>query len=573
MECIPRKGHFQGEQRLGRVSQHDSRELRIGQLLNELLDRCANGDAVSFDSFLADYPDLADELREDLQVLGQIPKSKLGAGLAPGDRNGIPGYEILAEIGRGGMGVVFQARQESTGRLVALKVMLGGALTKPSTRRRFRREVELAAQLRHPNIVTIHESGTSDGQWWFAMDHVSGVPLDVYVHTQGCTVRRLVELFAKICGAVSYAHQRGIIHRDLKPSNILVDASGEPWVLDFGLARPLDAEAGSITTESAPGRLLGTLRYMSPEQSRGAAGALDVRSDVYSLGVMLYELLTGVPPYDTDLQRLELKDAIRNIQECDPPRPSRLRRDCGSEIDAILQWTLEKNPERRYQSAAALQADLEFWLAGRPVIARSHSSLYVLGKLAARHYFHTGVIAALLASIVAFAWISREAMLHERVTAKRLEDLNRRTLKDNAELSRIAEKGLAQQRQAALGWLLLEYQGGRTESARGIQALMSPDSPEYAVAGFLLDDSRPAAEFEAELPAGARALLLFAQGERFLRQGRLREAEAVLTEYLEQASGVWAVLARGRLEQLRKLESTGEARRNTPPPGVPNERP
>lgn len=548
-------------------SQTESREMRIGQLLNELLDCRARGEPLSLDRRLAEHPDLADEVREHLGILGRLPGSRLAAEAVPVPA--IAGYEIVSEIGRGGMGAVFKAYQQGTRRLVALKVMLDGPLAKPSAHRRFQREIELAAQLRHPNIVTLHDSGTAGGRCYFAMDYVAGLPLDAWVHTHGCTVRRLIELFVKICGAVSYAHQRGIIHRDLKPSNILVDDAGEPWVLDFGLARPLAEDAEAITGHSMQDRLVGTLRYMSPEQTRGAAGTLDVRSDVYSLGVTLYEMLTGRCPYDTDLQGLELRAALHNIQEVDPVRPSRYRRECGSEIDAIVLWALQKNPERRYQSAAALEADLGFWLEGRPILARSSSSLYVLGKLAARHYFHTSVIVALLASMVGFGWITREALLRERSAATRLESTYQSVTRQNADLARVAAEALERQNQAALGWVLLEWRSGRANAARSIHAQMTPGSPEHAAAAFLMEDTLTVSQLESQLPAGAEGLARFIEGERHLNHGRLEEAERAFRAYPPSTRGLWASLVQERLAQIRGLGA--ERSQRLPMPEVPDE--
>jgi len=214
----------------------------------------------------------------------------------------IPGYEILEEIHRGGQGIVYRAVQLGTKREVALKVMLEGPLADEVTRRRFEREVELAASLRHPNIVTILDSGVSQGRYYFAMEYIDGLRLDRYLAQVRPSLRQTLQLFVKICEAVNFAHQRGVIHRDIKPPNILVDWAGEPHVLDFGLAKPLqtaDARESTVAVVSVSGQLLGTVAYMSPEQTLGGQN-VDVRSDVYSLGVVFYEALLGQLPYSVE---------------------------------------------------------------------------------------------------------------------------------------------------------------------------------------------------------------------------------------------------------------------------------
>lgn len=279
----------------------------------------------------------------------------------------LDGYDIIDRLGQGGMGVVYEAYQRSTGRRVALKLMLPAATE--ATRRRFEREVELAARLQHPHIVQVLDSGLHRGRYYYAMEYVDGRPLDEALSPGRCSAREALELMAVVCEAVDYAHQRGVLHRDVKPSNVLVDARGCPHVLDFGLAKAIDlvSRGGPALTLSEPGQLLGTLGYMPPEQARGQVDQLSVRADVYALGAVTYELLTGALPCGV---AGPLADVLAGIAARDPRRPSELRPGLGADVDAILLKALEKAPQARYATAAELAADIRRFLADRTIVAR-----------------------------------------------------------------------------------------------------------------------------------------------------------------------------------------------------------
>lgn len=319
----------------------------------------------------------------------------------------IPGYRAIRMVGHGGQGTVYEAVQESTRRRVALKVLLSGTHASPTARRRFEREIELAARLKHPNIVTVFDSGiTQDGHRYCVMDYIDGAPLDDFVRDQRLSLEETLTLARGVCQAVAHAHQKGVLHRDLKPSNVLVDAAGNPQVLDFGLAKSADGQPDTLV--SLPGQLVGTLPYASPEHVAGTGDEVDMRSDVYALGVILYRLLTGEFPYPV---AGGLEDVLHQIAETPPLAPGRawsggrgvrsrrrgqsLTGDCpiDGELETILLKALAKEPRRRYQSADELDRDLGHYLAGEPIEAKRDSSLYMLRK-SLRRYRAVAVLGA-----------------------------------------------------------------------------------------------------------------------------------------------------------------------------------
>jgi WD40 repeat protein len=273
-------------------------------------------------------------------------------------------YELLGEIARGGMGVVFRARQVSLGRTVALKLMLGGHFAHPDARARFRAEAAAAARLQHPHLVTIHEIGEHDGQPYFSMDYVEGGTLADLVRTRPLPARRAATYLHTLAQAVAYAHSQGVLHRDLKPSNVLIDCFDQPRITDFGLAKSLSAAAGEVDL-TMTGTVLGSPAYAAPEQARGdrTSGA---PADVYSLGALLYHLLTGRPPFQGE----HLAAVLQQVQQAEPLAPRTLNPSVPADLETVCLKCLEKDPERRYASALALAEDLRRFLAGEPVHAR-----------------------------------------------------------------------------------------------------------------------------------------------------------------------------------------------------------
>ena len=286
------------------------------------------------------------------------------------------GYQLIREIHRGGQGIVYQAMQESTKRKVAIKVMKEGPFASTADKARFDREVQILAQLQHPNIVAIHDTGVARGYHYFVMDYIRGQPLDVYMAAGQRGIEETLCLFASICDAVNAAHLRGVIHRDLKPSNIRINGNGEPHVLDFGLAKmaasPSDASMMTVT-----GAFMGSPPWASPEQAEGVLSKIDMRTDVYSLGVILYQMLTGKLPYDVTGNMREVLD---RIQKAVPQRPSAIRRGLNDEVDTIVLKCLAKERERRYQTSGELGRDVRHYLAGDPIEAKRDSVRYVLFK-------------------------------------------------------------------------------------------------------------------------------------------------------------------------------------------------
>lgn len=399
-------------------------------------------------------------------LVRELRRGRTGA--AP--RLQINGYEDFQELRRGGQGVVFLARQTATRRTVAIKVLLDGALATPKARQRFEREVDLVAGLRHPNIVRVYDGGrTSDDRLYYVMEYIEGIGLDRLIEAvprverrpsgtaaskkrsedpsveKDCaaglsfegpdtvtnypqTDRQRVEMFAKICDGVQYAHQRGVIHRDLKPSNIRIDRSGEPRVLDFGLAKLAEGSFDE-TALSQTGGFLGSIPWASPEQAEGSRSLVDTRSDVYSLGVVLYQLLTGEFPYRLDGSLREALDAIRLTA---PQSIREIRRDLPDDLATIVSKCLSKEPARRYQSAGEIAIDLRHWLAGEPIEAKRDSAWYTVRKRLDRYRAAVWAVSGLLVLSIGFSvamvLLRNRAIEAEHLAAKRLAEVEEANL-------------------------------------------------------------------------------------------------------------------------------------------------
>ena len=353
-------------------------------------------------------------------------------------------YELMEEIARGGMGVVYKARQVSLNRTVALKMILAGDFSSPATIERFQTEAEAAARLEHPHIVPIYEIGTHESQHYFSMRFVEGGTLTQAIRREKFTPRRAAEQMIKVARAVHHAHQRGILHRDLKPGNILLDAAGEPHVADFGLAKLLEHD--SALTQSAV--VLGTPSYMAPEQAEGRMKEATTAVDIYSLGAIFYELLTGRPPF-TGASAL---DVLTQVREREPASPQSLKPELDRDLAVICLKCLEKDPAHRYGSAEALAEELQRWLADEPIQARRTTLPERAWKWARRKPVVASLLVAILlvgvAGLVGILWQGKRAKEEAgRATAEaqraNLEAGNARQESKRAEAGELAARRVA----------------------------------------------------------------------------------------------------------------------------------
>lgn len=402
------------------------------------------------------------------QALGldSAPLTSPGAFKNPGEALPVlkGAYRLLRTLGEGGMGIVYEAEQTFPRRRVAIKA-LRGTLATPGMLRRFQNEVELLARLHHPGIAQIFEAGfaneQSPDQAFFVMELVEGVALTRFAREKSLPARDRLALLLKICEAVEHAHQRGVIHRDLKPGNILVTASGEPKVLDFGVARTVDHDAHASMATRA-GQIIGTPSYMSPEQIEGDPG-LDTRTDVYALGVIAYELLAGKLPFD--FSSTPITEAARILRERHATPLTLHSRDLTGDTALVVATAMHRDRERRYQSAAAMAEDLRRLLAGLPIAARRDSPAYVLRKLARRHWAVVSLGALLLGSLLAFGITSgflasrNAALADESEAARREADTQRiaaETQRANAETQRDAATNVSQRLEVELAHAEIE---------------------------------------------------------------------------------------------------------------------
>ncbi|MCA9243249.1 MAG: tetratricopeptide repeat protein [Phycisphaerales bacterium] len=383
---------------------------------------------------------LLTEAIENERALARLRDSD-GAAKGPVDTGAvaIPGFEIINIVNRGGQGIVYEATQTSTGRRVAIKVMREGPFASDADRVRFEREARLLARLKHPNIVTIHDTGVAAGVHFVVMDFIDGPTFESHIDAlwrwradagarrDPRPLRDALDVFATICEAVNAAHVRGVIHRDIKPSNIRLDQAGVPHVLDFGLAKTADADDSGI---SMSGSFVGSLPWAAPEQASGRVHAIDVRTDVYALGVVLYQLLTGEFPYAVSGA---MRDTLDNIINIEPRRPSAIAGRASridDELDTITLRCLTKDPAQRYQTAGDLARDIRRYLAGEPIEAKRDSLAYVVRKQLRRYRIVVGTGVAFLLVVLAGLFVSI-SQWRQAVTAR--EHAEKQTARAQAE--------------------------------------------------------------------------------------------------------------------------------------------
>jgi serine/threonine-protein kinase len=372
----------------------EQRDQRLAHLLSELSDQRRQGRSADLDALAAEHPDLADELRElwgavllaeelvrdnqpsPARTAGkEKPLPAPQAGEAAASSRTFGDYELLEEIGRGGMGVVYKARQRSLHRTVALKMILRGELATPEDLARFQTEAQAAAHLEHPNIVPVYDAGAHEGQAYFSMRLIEGQTLAARLGRGPLRPRDAARYLAAISRAVHYAHEHGILHRDLKPSNILLDRDDQPHITDFGLAKRVSGEAAAAG-RTATGAIVGTPAYMAPEQASNRRGVVGPLSDVYSLGILLYEMLTGRPPFQAPTP----VDTLLLVLDQDPLPPRLLNPGVDADLEMICLKCIQKEPELRYASARALAADLDAYLHGEALSVRSGRLVSVFNR-------------------------------------------------------------------------------------------------------------------------------------------------------------------------------------------------
>lgn len=463
----------------------------------------------------------------------------------------IEGYEIIEELPRGGQAIVYKAIHTATKTNVAIKVLLPTLLASARARYYFEREVELIASLDHPNIVKIRDSGIIHGQYYFVMEYIEGETLNRYVRLEKLSFREQIVLFSKICAAVTYAHQQGVIHRDLKFANILVDKRSEPHILDFGVAKAvgLSERAGKNAVATMTGQWVGSLSSMSPEQAAGRPDLIDVRTDVYSLGIILYYILTGQYPYDVTGSTL---DVLQNIQKAEPIRPRQVIRKFDSDVEAILLTALAKERAERYQSTADLQSDIENWLEGRPIRVRSVSTIYLLRKIITRHRYTSTVAALLLSIVLGFSYVSFDLY----ITAKKAEKESDAIAKQWA--TQVAQHLSTVRQMAFTRFLEVWHKGLSTKTRRMAEYptyvnFLSEGSKEKKATRFLLNPKSLAekkAEFRGELSDEYTWFADFIIGEHHLKNGNRQEAIAA---YQRSFAAIYKVSPSGRLSVDRWL--------------------
>jgi serine/threonine protein kinase len=427
------------------------------------------------------------------------PVEKIGTFIGP--------YKLLSVLGEGGFGIVYLAEQkEPVRRQVALKIVKPGMDSKQIINR-FEAERQALALLDHPNIAYVFDGGiTNSGRPYFVMEFVKGLSITEYCDQHKLSIERRLELFKQVCEAIQHAHQKGIIHRDIKPSNILVsllDNKPIPKIIDFGFAKAINQPLTEQTLFTEQGQFIGTLGYMSPEQVNLTREDIDTRSDIYSLGVLLYELLIGVPPFDPKtLREASFEQLLKHVREDDPPKPSTRLSSLGVKAQKIaeerstqiafltkrmqreLEWiplmAMRKERERRYRTASELADDIDNYLNGNPLKAGPESARYILKKFVRRHRYTSTVAALLLLIILSFSCIGIYLLVKTREAQKDFNSIR-------SEWSEVSGNMFRLYRQVGFMQFLELWQEGKDADAELIAGFLSDGSKEKKGAMYLLD--------------------------------------------------------------------------------------
>jgi tRNA A-37 threonylcarbamoyl transferase component Bud32 len=465
-------------------------DTRIEAVLAEYLRRIDQGENVDHEQFIAEHPAFSEPLRDYFETAAKIarmaglPEATLDSDAQSGKSESalavvryFGDYELFDVIARGGMGVVYRARQVSLNRVVALKMILAGKLADEADVSRFHAEAEAAAILDHPGIVPIYEIGDHKGQHYFSMGYVDGESLSGRIKDGPLPPREAAAYMLKIAEAVAFAHEHGVIHRDLKPSNVLLDRAGELKVSDFGLAKRVQSDSDLTAT----GQVLGTPSYMPPEQASGEVDDITALSDIYSLGATCYCLLTGNPPFAA----ASAVETLRQVVETEPIPPKDVNPDVDLDLQTITLKCLEKRPERRYASARELAAELERFLNGEPIHARPISAMDRLWRWCKRRPKVAGLTAAVVLMALFIAIVSPLVALRQeslrRDADKRAQEAQAargqaRTSQSKAEKrERVANRYLYD---AHMNLAMLAWEEGNVPRVRQLLDLHLPQSDE-----------------------------------------------------------------------------------------------